>query len=124
MSRLADYFAIVGYDHKNDRKLSRAGQRGVLWAAGVCLLGWAAAEGSGTEGGMVGEEEGLSCHLVSLGHPSPTPTTGQGQCGRGKDRSGCGRRWTELDRLAPTPGDVMEHGKEGWTVYFTSPVLP
>lgn len=39
MSRLADYFAIVGYDHTNDRKERRIEQKGVEWAAGVCRVG-------------------------------------------------------------------------------------
>ena len=66
MSRLADYFAIVGYDNKNDRKKRRVEQKGVEWAAGVCRDG-RLLEGQG------GREEGLSCHLVSLGHPSWPP---------------------------------------------------
>lgn len=38
MSRLADYFAIVGYDHTNDRKEPRVKWRARV-TAGVCRAG-------------------------------------------------------------------------------------
>lgn len=64
MSRLADYFAIVGYDHANDRKEPREGLEGE-----VGVEGWAAAGDWVGRGG-----KGGSCHLDLHLRSALTPT--------------------------------------------------
>lgn len=84
MSRLADYFAIVGYDHANDRKEPREGLEGE-----VGVEGWAAA-GDGVGRGGKGGPVIWTCTLGQPSRPHACTHARRRIHGRGV-RSGVGR---------------------------------